>query len=183
MNLKQILDDSQLMLAEAAVVEAVRRSGKVRMHPRLQHALHIYDPIGKKVLAELYNSFISIAHRAQLPITVSTPTWRANHERLAEAGVQRNVNADAVSFLNPVLQDQAVLGRLIGYQANASSQDHSELDKAEKLQVDDVDDWCDHMLDLNRRYGVKILGGCCGTNADHLDCIVNTMKQEKISDP
>jgi methionine synthase I (cobalamin-dependent) len=28
------------------------------------------------------------------------------------------------------------------------------------------------MLALNREYGVKILGGCCGTGPDHLKCLV-----------
>ena len=24
------------------------------------------------------------------------------------------------------------------------------------------------MIELNEKYGIKILGGCCGTNGDHL---------------
>ena len=65
--------------------------------------------------------------------------------------------------------------RLIRYQANASSLDHTQLDGSENLQVDEISDWGDRMLELYREYGVKILGGCCGTNAAHLRYIVENL--------
>ena len=52
---------------------------------------------------------------------------------------------------------------------------------AEHLHSDDVSDWGDRMLELHRRFGVKILGGCCGTNADHLKYIVNHLSAEQKS--
>lgn len=39
--------------------------------------------------------------------------------------------------------------------------------------MESVYDWGDEMLALNRRHGVKILGGCCGTGEEHLHYIVN----------
>ena len=33
--------------------------------------------------------------------------------------------------------------------------------------------WGDEMLILNQRYGVAILGGCCGTTDEHLQYIVD----------
>lgn len=307
MNLSRTLEACDFILAEAAIVEAVSRSGRVSLHPRLQHALLIYDQIGKTVLSELYNGYISVAQADDIPITISTPTWRANQERLSEAGILSDVNADAVSFLNdvkaqlgpwgkkiaiggligckndayspneglskadsekfhcwqieklfdagpdfliaatlpavpeaagialamektalpyiisfvinrqgcildgtpldvafseidsscsrpplgymincaypaflnPQSQPKAVLSRLIGYQANASSQDHSDLDGAENLQADDIDDWGDRMIELNKRYGVQILGGCCGTSAEHLKSMVQKFTGKK----
>ena len=61
-----------------------------------------------------------------------------------------------------------IFARLIGYQANASALDHADLDGAEDLHMEKVSDWGDVMLALNREYGVKVLGGCCGTNEEHL---------------
>jgi len=83
------------------------------------------------------------------------------------------VNCAHPSFLIPHEQKKTLFNRLIGYQANASSLDHSELDNAETLKVDDVSQWGDSMISLNRRYGVKILGGCCGTGRQHLQYIVD----------
>ncbi len=300
MNLEKAIKNHDFILAEASVIEALRRSGKVDLHPRLEHALLVYDDPGRRVLTELHRDYISIAHRTQVPITISTPTWRANHERISEAGIQNDVNGDAVrylldlkakwgawtdnimiggligckndcykpqegltieesikfhswqidrlaeagvdfllaatlpavaeaigialatqrtqapyiisfvinrtgriidgtslerafkeidaagsrppsgymincsypSFLNIETQPETVLSRLIGFQANSSSLDHSELDAAESLQAEDVSDWGKRMIDLNRKFGLKILGGCCGTGVEHLQYLV-----------
>jgi len=83
------------------------------------------------------------------------------------------VNCAHPSFLCPEEQPAALFDRLIGYQANASSLDHCDLDEAGQLEVDDVAEWGDLMLALNRRYGVQILGGCCGTNGDHLQYVAS----------
>jgi methionine synthase I (cobalamin-dependent) len=40
------------------------------------------------------------------------------------------------------------------------------------LEKENVSDWGDAMLELNRFHGVKILGGCCGTSDEHLGYIV-----------
>jgi S-methylmethionine-dependent homocysteine/selenocysteine methylase len=78
------------------------------------------------------------------------------------------VNCAHPSFLCAARQPADLFTRLIGYQANASSLDHCDLERAENLQADPVDAWGDLMLDLHHTYGVRILGGCCGTGPDHL---------------
>ena len=83
------------------------------------------------------------------------------------------VNCAYPSFLCPETQSPAVLSRLIGFQANASSMDHSQLNESETIFADDISDWGDRMIELNRRFGVKILGGCCGTGSAHLNYIVD----------
>lgn len=82
------------------------------------------------------------------------------------------VNCAYPSFLCAAKQPAELFNRLIGYQANASSLDHCDLDGAEELEAENVSDWGDEMLELNRFYGVKILGGCCGTGSEHLRYIV-----------
>ncbi|MFO7753318.1 MAG: homocysteine S-methyltransferase family protein [Desulfobacteraceae bacterium] len=83
------------------------------------------------------------------------------------------VNCAYPSFLCPESRNASVYSRLIGYQANASSMDHSELDLSDALHADDVQDWGRRMVELNRRFGVKILGGCCGTGKAHLDYLAD----------
>jgi S-methylmethionine-dependent homocysteine/selenocysteine methylase len=82
------------------------------------------------------------------------------------------INCSYPSFLNAEKQPKTVFSRLIGFQGNSSSLDHSELDGAESLQADDVSDWGRRMIELNRKFEVKILGGCCGTGLEHLQYIV-----------
>ncbi len=296
MNLEKILDTHDFILTEAAVIESLKRSVGLQLHPRLENALLIYDDDGSDALIELYRGFIRVARHANVPILICAPTWRANRERMVENQCTTDLNGDAVKFLKamrdgcgewasniligglvgckndcyrpdeglsikdarafhgwqidqfaetgadfllgatiPALpeatgialamaesdipyimsfvidrsgrvldgnrlehcfgeidaacsrppagymincaypsflkaheQPKAVLSRLIGYQANASSLDHSQLDGSDTLQADDLSDWGELMIELNRTYGIKILGGCCGTNVDHL---------------
>lgn len=82
------------------------------------------------------------------------------------------VNCAYPSFVCAARQPAQLFHRLIGYQANASSLDHCDLDGAADLAADSLSDWGDLMLELNRTYGVKILGGCCGTSGGYLRYLV-----------
>lgn len=298
-----------LVLMEASVVEALRRNAGIPLHPLLEHALLIYDDAGKSALSSLYTAYINIAKKARLPILVCTPTWRTNYSRLEETRFARDINNDAVrflqtlrtnlqdeytdtsgvfiggligckndcynagealstdeaadfhswqvsrladsgvdflfaatlpslpeatgvalamqatntpyiisfvinsngvildgaslekafreidrstdtnpphgymincshpSFLNLANQPEYVRARLIGFQANASSKSHAELENSDVLHADDINDWGDMMAALNAGGdGIKILGGCCGTSAKHLEYIVRKVK-------
>ncbi|MBW2605783.1 MAG: homocysteine S-methyltransferase family protein [Deltaproteobacteria bacterium] len=306
MNIQEILDNHNLILTEAAVIESLRRSGNVNLHPRLENALLIYKEGDKEELSKLYHDFIALACNADVPITICTPTWRANQERISEAHISDDINGDAVkffrhlkeswgaqaanifiggligckndcykpdeglsehdakvfhswqihrlaragvdflmgatlpaiseatgialsmmetklpyiisfvinregkildgnslehafqeidtacstpplgymincaypSFLHADKQPRSVLSRLIGYQANASSLDQSDLDGAGTLRTNDVSDWGKLMIELNKKYGVKILGGCCGTGHEHLRYIVRNINKK-----
>jgi homocysteine S-methyltransferase len=78
------------------------------------------------------------------------------------------VNCSHPTFFTPEAMPEAALARLIGFQANASSMPHDALDGSDRIRMDDVDDWCRRMARLNRRFGISILGGCCGTDLRHL---------------
>jgi S-methylmethionine-dependent homocysteine/selenocysteine methylase len=83
------------------------------------------------------------------------------------------INCAYPSFLHPERQSDFVLRRLLGFQANASSKDHCDLDGSETLQMDDIHDWGQHMITLNKKHKIKVLGGCCGTSLQHLEYLVN----------
>ena len=114
MNLLNILERNDVVLAEASIVESLRRSGRVNIHPLLEHALLIYDQTGRDALYGLYNGYVSIAHKENIPILLSSPTWRANQDRIAEAGVTENVNADAVKFLIDLRAEWGPWAEMIG---------------------------------------------------------------------
>jgi S-methylmethionine-dependent homocysteine/selenocysteine methylase len=78
------------------------------------------------------------------------------------------VNCAYPAFLCADRQPAALFERLVGYLANASSLDHCDLADSAELQMESLEVWCAEMLRLNRKYGVKVLGGCCGTGVEHL---------------
>ena len=85
------------------------------------------------------------------------------------------VNCVYPTFINAGRQPSRLFTRLIGIQANASSKDHTQLDGAEDLQQDPLPDWGREMIRLHREFGVKILGGCCGTDHTYLRYLVETL--------
>lgn len=306
--MKKLVQDNKLILMEASIVESLRRSEHIDLHPILVNAPLIYEEQGRKALGALYQKYIDIARDANRPFMMCTPTWRADQTRVAETGIKPSINMDAVrflkgirdaqsnagpaikiggmigckndcyqpdeglsasdaeefhawqlsqlkkggadfliaetlpgieeaigiaraiertglpyiisfvisrdgrvldgtalhtavkiidksttrkplgymvncaypSFLNAADQPPALFKRLIGYLANASSLDHCNLDGAEKLHVENVSDWGGLMLELNREYGVKVLGGCCGTNEEHLKFIAGKIGQAEV---
>lgn len=295
-----LLENHPLILLEGAITERLRRGGDVQLHNTLVHAPLIYDTAGRKILADIYQDYVTVAQEADVPILLCTPTWRTNRERVAGSGFPETINAEAVAFMkelrsapanrgmdiriggmlgckqdcyrpeeglstddaeafhawqinqlaesgvdyllaetlpyvpealgiaramettgvpyllsfvinrngfildgtslldairlidaettvNPIgymvncayptflcaeKQPTELFERLIGYQANASSLDHCDLDQAPELAADDLSDWGDAMRELHSRYGMRILGGCCGTSADHLRYLV-----------
>lgn len=302
--MKKLIEENDLTLIEAAIVERLRRSGKSEFHPDLVHAAFIYDSTGKAELKRLYGEYIKVALAAKVPILLLTPTWRANYARVMSSGVNSAINADAVNFmgnlrqncgsnaeivkiggligckndcylpeqglsqsesedfhawqindlvhagvdflmastlpnveeaigmakamsktevpyilsfvigkdglildgnslwetiqeidratafqplcymvncsyptfLNADKQPKDLFSRLLGFQANSSSLSHSELEGSQELHAEDISDWADEMLKLKNDYGVKILGGCCGTDERYLQSLIKVAK-------
>lgn len=87
------------------------------------------------------------------------------------------VNCVYPTFINAEKQEKPLFERLIGIQANSSSKDHTELDGATIIHQDDLHHWGKSMLELHHRYGIKILGGCCGTDDTYLRYLVEHMVQ------
>jgi homocysteine S-methyltransferase len=83
------------------------------------------------------------------------------------------VNCVYPTFICADRQPPALFDRLIGIQANSSSLDHSQLDGATVLHRDDLHHWGENMLRLNSEFGVRILGGCCGTDDSYLRYLVD----------
>jgi homocysteine S-methyltransferase len=62
--------------------------------------------------------------------------------------------------------------RIRGIRANASRRSHQELNDAPDLDAGDPVELADQYRDLLRRHRqINVVGGCCGTDHRHIDCI------------
>jgi S-methylmethionine-dependent homocysteine/selenocysteine methylase len=59
--------------------------------------------------------------------------------------------------------------------ANGSPLPPAVLDRSSRLECDPPDVWADAMLEAAGRLPLTVLGGCCGTNADHLDALATRL--------
>lgn len=62
--------------------------------------------------------------------------------------------------------------RLLGIRANTARLRPEELDSRDELVTEEPAVLAEHVARLRRRAGIKIVGGCCGTNASHIDAML-----------
>jgi len=86
------------------------------------------------------------------------------------------VNCAHPSHLEPTLararaDDADWLRRFKGIRANSSRKSHAELDNSTELDRGNPDELGRAVADLQRAYDLSIVGGCCGTDAEHVAAI------------
>jgi len=69
-------------------------------------------------------------------------------------------------------------GRLLGLQANTSSRSPEELDGSEELEGEAPELFASGMCALRDRFGLRVLGGCCGTDASHIAALAQGLAKE-----
>lgn len=131
---------------------------------------------------------VRAAERAGLPVLVSatiepdgklpdgTPLGdfvTAVDQQTSGTPVGYMVNCVHPSHLGPVLAAAGRAGapwlaRLRGTRANASTKTHAELDNSTELDRGDPAALARGVGELQRDYRLTIVGGCCGTDAEHL---------------
>lgn len=89
-----------VILGEGAVIERLRRSGGVNLDEHVVNSALIYNIEGRSALEAICCQYLEIGQRYNLPLLLSTPTWRAGRDRIAAAGLEgRDLNGDNFRFL------------------------------------------------------------------------------------
>lgn len=83
------------------------------------------------------------------------------------------VNCAHPTHINPAFEKAKAnkepwLGRLMGIRANASCKSHEELDNSKELDRGDVDDWAKRLKNMRKECRLRVIGGCCGTDHEHI---------------
>ena len=97
----KFLEKSQCILGEGAVIERLRRNSEIDLDPHIVNSAFIYDTDRRAALAEIYRQYLDIGLKYNLPLLLSTPTWRASRQRIKRAGYEKSdVNGDNFRFLD-----------------------------------------------------------------------------------
>ncbi len=92
---------STCILGEGAVIERLRRNSDFELDPHIVNSAFIYDEPRRETLAAIYRQYLDIGRQYDLPLILSTPTWRASRERISKAGCEgKDVNGDNFRFLD-----------------------------------------------------------------------------------
>jgi homocysteine S-methyltransferase len=110
----QFLQKHPCILGEGAVIERLRRNPALELDPFLVNSAFIYDPAKRAALEVICREYLDIGREFDLPLLISTPTWRASRERIAAAGYGGvEVNGDNVRFLAELRQSYGAYGEKI----------------------------------------------------------------------
>ncbi|MBN1875276.1 MAG: homocysteine S-methyltransferase family protein [Anaerolineae bacterium] len=84
----------------------------------------------------------------------------------------------ASALVHEMTQDTTLLERMIGLQANTSAKSPEELDGLDGLDTEAPETFARAMIALRVQFGVKMLGGCCGTDERHIAEIAKNIVHE-----
>ena len=100
-SIAEFLQSSPCILGEGAVIERLRRSGDLELNPFLVNSAFIYEDAKRAALETICQQYLDIGREFDLPLLMSTPTWRASRERIDAAGYAGvDVNGDNIRFLD-----------------------------------------------------------------------------------
>jgi S-methylmethionine-dependent homocysteine/selenocysteine methylase len=90
------------------------------------------------------------------------------------------VNCAHPTHLRPTLEAarevaESWLSRFRGFRANASRKSHEELDNSTQLDRGDTDELARELASMQKSYGLRVVGGCCGTDHEHLTAIARSL--------
>ncbi|MGD9161679.1 MAG: homocysteine S-methyltransferase family protein, partial [Desulfobacteraceae bacterium] len=113
-ELIKLIEKSRCILGEGAVIERLRRDSSIELDPYIVNSAFIYDEYKRAALEKIYREYLDIGREYNLPLILSTPTWRAGQSRIKDAGYEEyDVNADNYSFLDDLRKSYGEYGKKI----------------------------------------------------------------------
>ena len=122
MDMERCFLSNDRILMEGALGERLKREYQIPFDEHIMMAGLIYKEAGRAALYELWRQYIEIAQKYDLPFLATTPTRRANRERVQKAGLDRTVIDDNVQFLQRLKQESGIemyVGGLMGCRDDA----------------------------------------------------------------
>lgn len=122
MDFRKCIETSQSILMEGALGERLKREYSLIFDEFVAMAGLIYEKKGALALSVLWNEYIEIARKYQLPFIATTPTRRANRERIGLSQYSESIIADNVSFLKNIQSNCGIemyVGGLVGCKGDA----------------------------------------------------------------
>ncbi len=164
---QELLAASPVILGEGAVIENLRRMADIQLDEQVVNSVLIYQEKGRAAQAAIYRQYLEIGQRYQRLLLLSTPTWRA---------LAYLINCTHVSIFRSAMRHESnssplVRERLINLLANTAALSPEELDARHPLVEESPETFGNSVSAVHREFGMKVLGGCCGTDQRHIECL------------
>ena len=120
---EKCFNNSDFILMEGALSERLKREFNIFPNSEIALAAHVYNKHSSEKLLSLFTQYINIAKKFELPIMITTPTRRANKERVLSSHFKNNnVIKDNVDKLLQLKRDKftpVYVGGLMGCYGDA----------------------------------------------------------------
>lgn len=128
----EMIREQELVMMEGAIVERLARNGFDELRGPAANAILLVSERGRTALRQPYLDYLKLGKEHGLPVLLLTPTWRANRERLAAAGLPgvHEISRMAVEFLASIVEEaemteSAWIGGLMGCHGDAYKPEES----------------------------------------------------------
>lgn len=121
-NFKTCTTSSPAILMEGALGERLKREFNISIDGTVGMASLVYEENGRMALKSLWEEYIDIARKYHLPFIATTPTRRANQERVQSAGYDGTIIHKNVEFLQTIKEAGSIemyVGGLLGCKGDA----------------------------------------------------------------
>lgn len=122
MNFETCIHANPTILMEGALGERLKREYGLKIDDTVAMASLIYEEKGRQALQILWEEYIDIAYRYQLPFIATTPTRRANKERINFSRYNEAIILRNVEFLREIKNSTNIemyAGGLLGCKGDA----------------------------------------------------------------
>lgn len=99
MNLEQCFQREKFILMEGALGERLKREYRLKPDPVVALATMGETKRGRTALREIWGEYIAVAYTYHHPFLATTPTRRANRERISLSGFEDSIMNDNEDFL------------------------------------------------------------------------------------
>lgn len=137
-----------------------------------------------RVLAECKKPYtLSFVVRPNGNLLDGTPLWQLIEKIDSEISprplsytincVHPSVMATAMESIGT--RSISAMERINGFQANTSAKSPEELDGAAELDSAEPEDLAQQIFELQQKYHLKVVGGCCGTDNRHIEALAKKL--------
>ena len=122
MDFETCFNTSSSILMEGALGERLKREFNIKFDDKVAMANLIYDDKSRQAMEFIFQQYVKVAEEYSLPFIATTPTRRANNERVLQSNLSEKIIEDNVHFLQKIKKNTSAnmfVGGLMGCKGDA----------------------------------------------------------------
>ncbi|RII33728.1 homocysteine S-methyltransferase family protein [Clostridium chromiireducens] len=139
MNFETCFNKSSTIIMEGALGERLKREFNIMFDDNVAMAGLIYNADSRQALHSIFQEYLKIAEKYKLPFIATTPTRRANKDRVLQSEFTERIIEDNVRFLQKIKSNAKVnmfVGGLMGCKGDAyKGTDIVSVDEAQEFHL------------------------------------------------